>query len=69
MSKQAKESKVLPQVEVAALDPSSDELVEVQALRNVNTSLHGNIREGQKGKLSAALAKQLEVLGEVKILK
>ena len=69
MSKQAKESKALPQVEVAAFDPSSDEVVEVQALRNVNTSIHGNIREGQKGKLSVALAEQLEALGEVKVLK
>lgn len=69
MSKKAKESKELPQIEVAALDPTSDELVEVQALRQVNTTLYGNIREGQKGKVSLILARQLEDLGEVKILK
>lgn len=68
MSKNVKESKLSP-VEVAAFDPASEELVEVQALRNVNTTLYGNIREGQKGKVSALMAKQLEKLGEVKILK
>lgn len=81
MRKNVKESKLSP-VEVAAFDPASEELaesklsdpaseelVEVQALRNVNTTLYGNIREGQKGKVSALMAKQLEQLGEVKILK
>lgn len=68
MSKNVKESKLSP-VEVAAFDPTREELVEVQALRQVNTTLYGNIREGQKGKLSLTLAKQLEELGEVKILK
>jgi hypothetical protein len=68
MSK-AKESKVLPQVEVAALDPASEELVEIQALRQINTTLYGNIREGQKGKVSALMAKQLEKAGEAKIVK
>lgn len=69
MSKKAKDSKEQPQIEVAALDPASDELVEIQALRTINTSLYGNIREGQKGKVSAALAAQLEEQGEAKILK
>lgn len=69
MSKNVKESKRLQSVEVAALDPASEELVEVQALRQVNTTLHGNIREGQIGKVSALMAKQLEELGEVKIVK
>ena len=68
MSKREKEAKEL-HVETAALSPSQDELVEVQALRQVNTSLFGNIREGQTGKVSAALAAQLEELGEVKIVK
>ena len=69
MSKHFKESKRLQSVEVAALDPASDELVEVQALRQINTSLYGNIREGQKGKVSAVLARQLAELGEVVIVK
>lgn len=68
MSKNAKESKLSP-VEVAAIDPASDELVEVQALRQVNTTLYGNISAGKRGKVSAAMAKQLEEQGEVKILK
>lgn len=68
MSKNVKESKLSP-VEVAALDPASDELVEVQALRQVNTTLHGNIAAGKIGKVSALMAKQLEEQGEVKIVK
>jgi predicted ABC-type ATPase len=67
MSK-AKESKVLPQVEVAALNPADDKLVEIQALRQINTTLHGNIREGQTGKVSAIMAKQLVELGEAKFV-
>jgi hypothetical protein len=69
MSKNPKESKRLQSVEVAALDPASDELVEVQALRQVNTTLYGNIREGKRGKVSAAMAAQLEEQGEVIIVK
>lgn len=69
MSKNARESKGLPQVESAALDPATDELVEVQALRQVNTTLYGNIPAGKTGKVSALMAKQLEELGEVKIVK
>lgn len=68
MSKNVKESKLSP-VEVAALDPASDELVEVQAIRQVNTTLHGNIAAGKIGKVSALMAKQLEEQGEVKIVK
>jgi hypothetical protein len=64
-----KESKSEPSVEVAAFSPKEDELVEVQALRQVNTTLYGNIREGQRGKVSALMAKQLEEQGEVKIVK
>lgn len=68
MSKNVKESKVSP-VEVASFDPASDELVEVQALRQVNTTLYGNIAAGKIGKVSALMAKQLEEQGEVKIVK
>lgn len=69
MSKNPKESKRLQSVEVAALDPTGDELVEVQALRQVNTSLFGNISEGKTGKVSRALAEQLAENKEVRILK
>ena len=69
MSKKVKEAKSEPSIEVAAFVPSSDELVEVQALRHVVTSLYGPIGEGKKGKIGAALAKQLEELGEVEIVK
>jgi hypothetical protein len=68
MAKNVKESKQ-PPIEVAAIDPASNELVEIQALRHINTSLHGNIREGKTGKVSKALAKQLEEQGEAKIVK
>ena len=68
MSKNVKESKVSP-VEVASFDPASDELVAVQALRQINTTLYGNIPAGKTGKVSALMAKQLEDQGEVKILK
>ena len=53
MSKNVKESKLSP-VEVAAIDPASDELVEVQALRQVNTTLYGNISAGKRGKVCPA---------------
>lgn len=69
MGKKEKESKALPDIETAALDPSSDELVEVQALRQVNTTLYGNIAAGKIGKVSALMAKQLEEQGEVKIVR
>jgi hypothetical protein len=68
MSKKDKGYKVLPQVEVAVLNPADDKLVEIQALRQINTTLHGNIREGQTGKVSAIMAKQLVELGEAKFV-
>lgn len=51
-----------------AVSEEKDVLVEVLALRQVNTSLYGSFREGQKGKVSFALAEQLAAAGEVKIL-
>jgi hypothetical protein len=67
MAKVSNKKEEQPEVSPASSEEKSV-LVEVLALKNVNTSLYGNIREGHKGKVGFALAEQLEALGEVKVI-
>lgn len=43
-------------------------LVKVKALKNINTSLHGNIKEGKEGELPSDLAEQLFMNGDCEIV-
>jgi hypothetical protein len=67
MAKKVSENKEVSE-QSEPLTSNEEVLIEVQALRQVNTSKYGNIPEGKKGKIGFELAEQLAALGEVKIL-
>ena len=45
-----------------------EELVTIKALKQINLSVHGRFSEGQSGKVTKAVAEQLEKLGECEIV-
>jgi hypothetical protein len=47
---------------------SGGELVTIKALKSINLSVHGRFAEGQSGKVTKAVAEQLEKLGECEIV-
>jgi len=49
-------------------DLQTPPIVKVKALKNINTSLYGNIREGKEGELPANLAEQLCLNGDCEIV-
>jgi hypothetical protein len=54
--------------EESASQAPSDKTVKVKALKNINTSLYGNIKEGKEGELPANLAEQLYLNGDCEIV-
>jgi ABC-type hemin transport system ATPase subunit len=66
----AKQSDVEKDEGEQEVEEETNDLVEVEALRQVNTSLYGHIYPGEKNrkKISRVLAGQLAKLGEVKII-